>query len=831
MGILGPSAVSQLAKDLAVGEDAGRLGNDRDALVGVEAVASERVVENAACAVAVFGYASSDEAERGLRAFRRAALESEEKYVRHLLPAVNEVLRAGRFNVALRDQGLMPMAHDAVWKALRSKLELAAPGAVRSETLAPIPPPSLDAVLYVASAWLPEAFDVKVDAERLTFAPTAEGKPPEPTLFREREVTYSNAGGTIALAHYRGQDDVSGPIGPATLDMIGSPWLVKGQIVALRTSGDVRPATLAWFEHYLDGELAKVDPAVKRLETSPAPAPAGPAPAAPAPAKKEIRVTDIFPQLEELPPGFAIKAGSLQGEENFFGWKSEVLSADFVERGVVNVTLLRRPQGYEGTEKLVTDAFTHAKTPTLILSTKDLWLVELTAKSDVSVEGFADLEKLFQGKLERVGDGPVMRTQPPILRENIGWEDLLVPAARLPGGLVPTDDVAPVATFGETASDASVGYAKGASRVCLRMFRPLRTAPSAAELRRCRVAWLAGSVGVTLETRGEVAEATVEALARFVDRELAACSDTRGARRLEIPAAPLLSAEEMVPTADKIPSWLEIVSGDERTSNASELSTAGEGLGLTLRPLLGAVNKGAEKLVRLAFRERGEMFVDVRSYHSVALAEEAFEATKRARAAPEIFDHVREVLVAGNVIAMLDDRGITVPGYDLVRRLLVERLERAGPVRVERFELDGSLPELRVRLAVPERLCPEGFPPGPTGGATEEWNKDALLATLFEGSDASVKAPCWQFSASGSDGRVELAVIAAGAGRRLPEPTPDRVKPCRSLWIFAGGKAAVALRTKGTVPEDVVRFFAKHVEAELSRRSDGKDAKRFDAVP
>ncbi len=598
----------------------------------------------------------------------------------------------------------------------------------------------------------------------------------------------------------------------------GTSSKYSSMLVALRVMNAVPERVVAAFVALVRAELARLgEGAVRQLKgedaaTVPATAP-GVDPEKLAPA-------DLLPAPSELPAGFSVSSIS-GGEPGKLGDLEHdgYVFATYQERGQIEVRVYRS-RGTGVTFEPARRNMLGRSEPGEILEGAG-FVIAVIEKSSTTAAGRAALTALFGAKLEKLHGGSKVRYVPiPIERPKLDLGDLRFPQAVLPEGVTVTKNPESlIGEFGAVKSSLMYVYSVGSADVRVIRFatndgQPIGM-PTPEELRPLHAAWVATTQAVAIQLKGAVPAAVVTWFEKSIEAELRACADTRTAKRVEIPAPKVLSAADIVPQVDEVPSGLGVVKEEKRTQPAlyREVEHKLE-QSPTTGPVFQAMNAGARDVVAIAYRETHRdrlLRLEARSYDDAVKATAALAATKRA--VGTFFTDVREILLVENVVCVLEDHGATVPGWETFRKAILKRAEGLGEVRAETFTL-AVRAEPFAMTKIPPRWLPAGWKSIP--------NHSAAVPGAGLGETAC------SFGEVCGDGKGQITVLGFELRERF-EPSAPGLRALRDVWILEDEKTGFAIRTSGEVAKEVVAHFVAYLAKDIERCTGGKAAKHYDA--
>jgi hypothetical protein len=661
------------------------------------------------------------------------------------------------------------------------------------------------ALLVVPTEQLPSGLTSCKDTSRFVVQP--KGMPDaNPEMFsnlRASGVSLEGEKGTIEVLCREGLERGKPEPTPDELASFRKVWVGDTRAVSIGVTGELPAETVAWVEKFVADELARCsDMKAARVLGGAAPKES--------PAKdKPFPILDLVPVIEELPKGLSIKPGSLQSGHTPAGPDTDWASFVLVERDEALLISIAR------TRDMAADieSYFNGNSPGMVLATHNVF-VALREMGETSAAAWEDLLKLFTAKLARLEDGDVTRKRVPFERPSFTHWQLQVPPARLPDGVRFRDERGTSYASGWVST-----YDAGPGEVQLGLI----DAANLGELKNYRAVWVAFEHAVTVQTKGDVPGATLDWFIRWVETELAIRTETRTAKRVEIPKPKLVEdAASLAPLRTEFPGCLDVVTEGTTSRVWIELETEKlTGSSPTMGPLLAAVNAGATSRLTITFRESRDCVLVVQSYATIESAALGFDALKHALSVKGLFKNVREVFLAGNVVARFEDAGISPPAYAALRKALLLHIEPLGLDKAEAFPVGMSFARDGDLLYVAPELAP-----GVTGSTLDSKASNPLsVCGFFE--------ECKRYSArrvytTKEGGQLALVVYWAPDDAPFAKPRMDQVAPFRSIWLI-GRETAISLRVEGTVPEATVNWFRDFVEKDIAGSADGNTGQRYDA--
>jgi hypothetical protein len=223
---------------------------------------------------------------------------------------------------------------------------------------------------------------------------------------------------------------------------------------------------------------------------------------------------------------------------------------------------------------------------------------------------------------------------------------------------------------------------------------------------------------------------------------------------------------------------------------------------------------GTEGYLRIDYRERAELELHViqngADYHDrirTRLKNDLLNANVPGR--------VIELLDAGPFLAVLVDAGLTPAAYEGLRKLVTERLARAGEIRVDR--LPGAFTLGPVEIYAPPAWLPEGIVASRIAGV-------GAVASFGHGS-VDPGESVYTCAA----GTIRVRTYSAPGGGLIGAPSREELLPFRTVWLAA--TKAVSVSVEGEVPAPALAWVESFVDAALKRCSDARDARRLPCGP
>ncbi len=736
--------------------------------------------ERAKLLLSVHVYETSADAEAGARGLRREALRPWKSG--RPKDDATELLHAGRVVAALLDNGVTPMAYESARKALVARLERVAAGEVRAERL-PIEPEFRARRLLVPDFWLPAGLEGEEAGEG--------------------GYVYRGAPGSVELRLVRGAG--------ADLGTFRTAWRAGEKAVTLTVAGDVPADAVAFFERFVEDELARCADTrdAKRV----------------APREMLLEIADVLPRAGEMPAWLPVAAvevldavaiarerrsgETLKPSDTLPEAAAKLMGHEAVEWGHFQAREVREQRLLDvrlfryGAAAAAEAAYGAWRKWMLVTGDEEPFEVFLVRNVVISVEDRSTtgeaaeaFRRALLARCERAAPGAA-RSERFLKPLRFLGARICMPDRLLAGGLrfaAIEWKSEPRPGTGDARWHWHARHEGAGGTVHVRLYTGGDA--DAIVLGGARTVWRAGDKLVALSVEGLIAEEAAASVERAVEDELARCADTRGARRVR---SLVLALEEVVPPPEELPwCWKHEVLRAEKLPPGHE-----RGLVERLESRYGT-GRTALELHALAF--------------ATVEQARAFHASESRKAAARTAGDRYDVLRARNLVFWIKRSSLWLVD-DAFFAALRERCERAGSGDVE-SERSPDGPEVRADvLAVPRAFLPRGFELVETRG--ESPGAGDLQAVSPE--NAAKVSMVYR----GPGGTIVIRLITLSPGAEVGAGW-------HAAWVAAGGAKAVTIdveRSIVTTPDgelraDVIAWFERFVDETLARCRDTRDARR-----